>query len=155
LVDNIKAAWIEADQWSQNMLNELEKQIQTIRDNMQNQRSNILWQWTLQPKLDVASNLLQADIDNIASYYQDSYFQQYPYWMVIAAAQIFGSDWAYCDASTAMAYGSAANFWDYLAKCAESIRNNKIKAETQVAQAGSTKYYQEWTTTQDTTPVYL
>jgi hypothetical protein len=82
------------------MLNELEKQIQTIRDNMYNQRANILGQWTLQPKLDVASNLLQADIENISLYYQNQFLQANPSLAPVIAANLFGSDRAYCDAKT-------------------------------------------------------
>ena len=140
LIDNIKAAWIEADQRSKNMLNEIEKQIQTIRDNLFTQSSDILWKYTLQPMLDVMSNQLELDAQNIADLYQGKFLSTRPEMKMIAASRIFGSDWYYVDPSVAMNYNWYWTFGEYLIACANTIKRNKVTAETQVAQAWATIY---------------
>ena len=136
LVDGIKAAWIEADQWTYQQLNEITKQIENLRNNYDTQKMNVLWQYTLKPMLDVMSWQFEADFQNIVAKYQDTFLNANPSQKIVAAAKIFSNDWVYVSAAVALSANNLAKpFWEYLALCAESIRTNKIAAETQIAWA--------------------
>jgi hypothetical protein len=54
--------------------------------------------------LDVMSNQLELDAQNIADLYQDKFLDTKPEMKMIAASRIFGSDWYYVDPSVAMNY---------------------------------------------------
>lgn len=136
LVDGIKAAWMEADQWTYQQLNEITKQIENLRNNYDTQKMNVLWQYTLKPMLDVMSWQFEADFQNIVAKYQDTFLNANPSQKIVAAAKIFSNDWVYVSAAVALSANNLAKpFWEYLALCAESIRTNKIAAETQIAWA--------------------
>lgn len=133
LVDGIKAAGLEADQWVFSQLNEITKQIENLRTTYDTQRMNVLWQYTLAPMLDVMSNQFQADFQNIVDKYQEQFLNANPSQKIVAAARIFSNDRVYVSQTVAM--NTSGTFGEYLARCAESIRVNKLAAETQVAWA--------------------
>lgn len=138
LIDNIKAAWIEADQWSKNMINEIEKQIQTVRDNFVKQASDILWKYTLQPMLDVMSEQIEIDAQNIANLYDSKFVAAHPEMAQAIWLRTYGTDWYYVDPSIAMNYNWYSDLYTYLVACAESIRRNKVNDERQIAAAWAT-----------------
>jgi hypothetical protein len=83
--------------------------------------------------LDVMSNQFQADFQNIVDKYQAQFLNANPSQKIVAAARMFQNDRVYVSQSVAM--NTSGTFGEYLARCAESIRINKVAAETQVAGA--------------------
>ena len=145
LVDGIKAAWLESDQWVFQQVNDLTKQIETLRNNYDLQRINVLWQYTLQPMLDVMSAQFQADLQNITDKYQEQFLNANPSQKIVAMWRFFGSDRVYVDSSVALNSNNLSlPFWQYIALCAESIRINKIAAEKEVAEAWATNVTNTW-----------
>jgi hypothetical protein len=123
-IDSIKAAGMEADQWVFQQVNELTKQIETLRNNYDAARIQNESNFIMKPLIDVLSLQRQADLQNIIQKYQTQYLNANPSEKIVAAAKIFGSDWSYVQASVAM--NTSWTFGEYLARCAESIREWKI-----------------------------
>jgi len=145
LVDNIKKAWLEADQWVFWELKNITQQIQNVRDNYNKQKISALENYTLQPMLNVFNANYQADLQNITDKYQEQFLNANPSQKVVAAARVFWSDWAYVEANVAM--NTSWSFGDYLSRCAQSIREWKIAESaawadtTNVQWWDSTSYY--------------
>lgn len=124
LVDGIKAAGIENEQWVFQQVNELNKQIESLRNNYDQARIANQSNFIMKPLLDVLSAQRQADFNNIVSKYQNQYLTANPSEKIVAAAKIYGSDWAYVASNVAM--NTSGTFGEYLARCADSIRAGKL-----------------------------
>jgi outer membrane murein-binding lipoprotein Lpp len=101
-VDSIKAAGMEADQWVFQQVNELTKQIETLRNNYDAARIANESNFIMKPLLDVLSLQRQADMQNLIQKYQTQYLNANPSEKIVAAAKIFGSDWSYIQSGVAL-----------------------------------------------------
>lgn len=124
LVDWIKAAGIEADQWVFSQVQELNKQITTLRNNYDAAKIANESNFIMKPLLDVLSNQRQADMQNLIDKYQEQYLNANPSQKIVAVGKLLGDSWAYVD--SAVALDTHWTFWEYFARCAWSAREWKI-----------------------------
>lgn len=130
LVDGIKAAGMEADKWTFDAVNNITKQIQTLKDTYDIAVATNIQNYVMKPMLDVFSGQRQAELANVTAKYQAQYLNANPSEKMVAAAKIYGSEWAYVD-SRIMQYVNQP-FGAFLAAIAPIIRENKQKYEISI-----------------------
>jgi len=83
-------------------MNEITKQITTLRNNFDLARLQNVQQYTMTPLLNVLSLQWQADLQNITDQYQKQYLNANPSQKIVAAARIFTPDRAYVATNVAL-----------------------------------------------------
>lgn len=141
LVDSIKASWLAADQWVFEQVNELTKQMETLRNNYDTQRIALADKYTVTPMINIMNSQREADLQNLADKYNEQFLNANPSQKIVAAARIYWSDWAYV--SSAVALNTSWTFGEYLWRCADSIREWKI---AEASASASTTTINTWTT---------
>ena len=131
--DAIRASGMEADKRIFDASNAITAKIQAIKDAADLTRATNTQNYVMKPILDVFAGTLQIDLQNMASKYEQQMVDANPSLKLVAAAKLFGTDFAFADNS--IVWKASLPRWEFLTAVANIIRINKQNYSVAVAKS--------------------